>query len=617
MRVALVLLAANLVWAKGGPICSAQTVEEVKHFISARGDKLYDGDKEFRFISFNIPNLLLVEDNFATGYDSPFIWPDEFEIADALESVRQLGGTVVRTYVLSVVREGSGMGDTVFVLGPGKFNEEAFQVLDLVLKAAREKGIRVIIPFVDQWIWMGGRVQYAGFRGKQPDDFWTDEQIIGDFEETVRFVLNRKNTLTGVVYRDDPTILGWETGNEIDCPAQWTKRIAAFIKSIDSKHLVIDGYSLHGVRLESLNDENVDVVTTHHYPGPGRNLVEDIRQAREKSRGKKPLFIGEFGFVPVDEIKEVLNLTIDEEISGALLWSLRFHHRDGGFYWHSEPLGAGLYKAYHWPGFASGADYEEQAVIDLMRSKAFAIRGLSEPPLSAPSAPKLLPIDDPCAISWQGSAGASEYDVFRATDIDGPWEVVGKGICDTVYQYVPLFHDDSVEAGQSYYYRIAARNEGGQSPFSNVVGPVYVHHQTLVDECSDPSLVASEDQAEPTTGHDRKTREDRSRLKINPGGHVLYSVEEPISEWHVVAFFDGDAAMLKVTCSADGEEYVDCEYEHSDSGDAGADYGYLRHVVLHGKTLPAESRFLHIELPAESDGPAQLSRVVIHYGADQ
>ncbi|MCG6923140.1 MAG: hypothetical protein LJF15_18950, partial [Acidobacteria bacterium] len=46
-----------------------------------------------------------------------------------------------------------------------------------------------------------------------------------------------------------------------------------------------------------------------------------------------------------------------------LVWSLRSHRREGGFYWHSEPFGSGLFKAYHWPGFASGDDYDERDLL--------------------------------------------------------------------------------------------------------------------------------------------------------------------------------------------------------------------------------------------------------------
>ena len=105
------------------------------------------------------------------------------------------------------------------VLGQGKFNEEAFRTMDEVLAAANRTGVRLIIPLVDNWVWQGGRAEYAGFRGKTKDEFWTDPQLIADFEQTIRFILTRTNTISGVRYADDPSILCWETGNELPPPA--------------------------------------------------------------------------------------------------------------------------------------------------------------------------------------------------------------------------------------------------------------------------------------------------------------------------------------------------------------------------------------------------------------
>jgi mannan endo-1,4-beta-mannosidase len=612
MRCLLIFLAVFFLVEEISPAAAA----EIEHFITRRADKLFAGDHEFRFVSFNIPNLHLVEDDLSPGRETAWGWPNEFEITDALDSVDQMGGTVVRTYVLSVRKDGSDMGDHFYVTGPGKFNEEAFQVLDLALKLANEKGVRLIVPLVDQWWWMGGRQEYAAFRGKQADDFWTDEQIIRDFEETIRYVLNRKNTLTGAAYKDDPTIFGWETGNEIKPPHEWTKRIAAFIKSIDSQHVVIDGNSLQGVSQEQLDDPNIDVITTHHYPQPMGNFIEPVREAWQKCKGKKPYFVGEFGFIPADEVKEVLDLVVDEGMSGALIWSLRYHHRDGGFYWHSEPLGAGLFKAYHWPGFASGDAYEETETLHHVRNAAFAIRGLDVPPILKPEPPMLLPIDDPSAISWRGSVGAAEYDVLRSEIENGKWQTVGRGVSDAALPYAPLFNDESAEPGKSYYYSVMARNASGTSEPSNKVGPINVARRSLVDNCFDTSKVKIDGDVKFTTGEDRKTREDSHRLKFAPGGSITYEVTEPIAEFEIAAYFPNDEAKFEVSTSRDGNSFKACEFESQELSKTKNDYGYQRHAVLKGSKLPEDARFLQITYPAKSqaDTHAQMGRAVIHYG---
>ena len=53
-RVLSALVAAGL--AAGQAILAADSPPA--HFITAHDGKLFDGEREFRFISFNIPNLL-------------------------------------------------------------------------------------------------------------------------------------------------------------------------------------------------------------------------------------------------------------------------------------------------------------------------------------------------------------------------------------------------------------------------------------------------------------------------------------------------------------------------------------------------------------------------------
>jgi len=583
------------------------------HFVSRRGDQLLVGDEPLRFVSFNIPNLLVIEDAYSFTEPNPWRWPNKFEIDDALESVRQMGGQVVRTYVISVWREGSDMGETVHVRGPGQFNEEAFRALDKVLQVAREKGVRVIIPLVDNWKWMGGVPQYAAFRGKPPEAFWSDPELIADFKKTIDYVLNRRNIYTGIRYRDDPTIFGWETGNEIDATPAWTREIASYIKQLDPNHLVIDGRSLHGIAQWQLDEPHTDVVTTHHYPSRTPDFVPGIRAAQAAAKGRKPYFVGEFGFVETPRIKNSLDAVANEGVAGALLWSLRFHRREGGFYWHMEVgTGGNFYKAYHWPGFDSGSAYDEREVLRMMRETAFAIRGLEPPPREPPAAPKLLPIQHSSAISWQGAAGASGYDVQRAPQPAGPWTTIAENVSDADVQYRPLFRDPDARPGEVYYYRIIARNDAGVSPPSNVIGPVVDRWRTFVDECRDLALVhASQGNVAPRDDQPRRAQEDAHRLELAPGASITYRVDGPIQAWRVLAFAESAEAALEAAISVDGVVFSPVAVERRTFGSGPGDYGYLVPTRFEGQTV--EGHQLRITLPADSEAPLQISRVEIDW----
>ena len=108
---------------------------------------------------------------------------------------------------------------------------------------------------------------------------------------------------------------------------------------------------------EALADPNIDIVSSHHYPGPnkgGAEMAEEIRRFQVQIGGKKVYVVGEVGFIPLTGVEKVFASVIANGVSGAMIWSLRFHNRNGGFYWHTEGASGGAYKAYHYPGFSSG-----------------------------------------------------------------------------------------------------------------------------------------------------------------------------------------------------------------------------------------------------------------------
>jgi hypothetical protein len=583
----------------------------LQNFITARGGKLFDGEKEFRFISFDIPNLLEIEDNVAFTNENPWRLPDEFEINDALETIRSLGGTATRTYVITVERTNDTPEIPRHVLAPGKFDEPGFRALDQVLAAANRTGVRLIIPFVDNWPWMGGRAEYARWRGKTKDEFWTDPQVIADFEQTIHFILTRTNTITGVRYSDDKSILCWETGNEVASPASWTREIARYIKSLDTNHLVMDGFNSSVLRDESLEIPGVDIVTTHHYPGAQKSFAELIRANAQKARGKKPYLVGEFGFVGTAQMADAMTAIADSGASGGMLWSLRFRNRDGGFYWHSEPgLGGNLYKAFHWPGSALGADYDEINLMNLVRSNAFAIRGLPVPEIPIPAPPKLLPVADAGAISWQGSVGATSYQIERAAEKSGDWQIISSNVDEAFAQYRPQFADENVPAGK-WFYRVRAQNDSGLSEPSNVAGPVKVTTDTLVDELADFSKTQSHPGGWRIADRDcRAAKEDAHRAAGGAGDALVYQLPTAIESFRVFTFFPHAENDLKFSVSDDGQNFRAVAAQTETYFHGAGEYGYWRPVLFHAEKIRG-GKFLKIELTGET----QIGRVEISHDA--
>ncbi len=120
-----------------------------------------------------------------------------------------------------------------------------------------------------------------------------------------------------------------------------------------------------GSALQVYDIDEVDVMGgTYYLSDPLAKLEEGLALAG----GRKAIVVKEFGIVGDASFESVLAL-LDQLvyysgdpalgqgalISGALLWSLRGHARDGGFYWHYETSSDGTYPAsLHWPGFTAG-----------------------------------------------------------------------------------------------------------------------------------------------------------------------------------------------------------------------------------------------------------------------
>jgi hypothetical protein len=369
-----------------------------------------------------------------------------------------------------------------------------------VIALAHEYDIRLIVPFIASQSFerVRGVDEFAELAGKPGGAFWTDEEVKDDFRDLLRFVLNRRNTVNGILYKDDPAILAWQLGNEFNVyygdrklsEAEWSPRIlawsqemAAYIKTIDHRHLVMEAGGAD--RAVLLADPNIDIISDHLYEywnrlsGQPTDLAPFAAASRQTCRGIKPLIVDEFGMGATENLRKLMDTIVNDGISGGLMWSIRPHRSDGGWYYHNED--GSVFNSFHVPGFAAGYGFDETRMLDLLRREAYLIRNEEPPPPAPPSqAPVLIGQGD--GFTWRGSTGASSYTIERAENQDGPWTVLAVGLQDSVIVKVPqfesaspdaqvvrLYTDESKKAGNHYFYRLKAANAAGETGYSNVL----------------------------------------------------------------------------------------------------------------------------------------------------
>lgn len=596
---------------------SVSYAAEFSHFITAEGNILKDGKADYRFISFNVPTLNYQEDNLKFRETNPYRLPSEFEMRDIFATVKEMGGQVIRIYTIPVRNTGFPKESPTYVEAPNQFNEEAFKVTDMMLALANEYGIRIIFPLLNNRQWMGGRPNYAAFRGKTAEEFWTDRQLIEDFKATINFTLNRVNTITGVSYKDDKAILCWETGNELTSPEKWTFEITRYMKKLDPNHLVMDGWFSDDldeplVREASLNEWSIDMVSSHHYERDTTLVPGNIQRNIDLIKKRKVYLVGEFGFASTSSIQSTLDKVIAEpnDVMGALIWSLRHHNRDGGLYWHSEPLGAGLFKAFHWPGSNAGIAYDEENLMRMYRQKAFEIQNKDVPAVSLPLAPQMLPSNNVYSLNWRGSMGATGYNVERASHAKGPWTQIRFNVSEEEVPYFPLYNDDTAVIGQQYYYRVKAINPAGISKPSNSIGPITVNRLAKIDTMKNLGTVEDSKAIKSVMGGDRSFKELRYRLAGDYGSELTYSIPGTFQGVDIYAFEQTRFNYLEIQGSIDGKTWSVLPITPKSFVNSETNYSYWKPKLYAHHDMDKNFKFIKIFFKG---GVAQLGRVEILY----
>ncbi|HEU5237362.1 MAG TPA: hypothetical protein VFU37_09490, partial [Pyrinomonadaceae bacterium] len=250
-------------------------------FVQTAGGRFVVDRRPFRFVGANI--AVMYRDD------------DRARMPETLREAARMGIKVVRVWAF-----GEGGPNDVkpiadfkdwprthsFRKSPGEWNEAEFLFLDQILAESARNNLRVQLCLTNWWRDTGGVTQYlrwAGINGADDDrfpfginlekamQFYTSETTRRLYREHVEKIVTRCNTVTGILYRDDPTIFGYELINEGQClTGRWEERRAWFnemsnyLRSLDPDHLIAPGdwgYRSAAERREWLQDHmlpNID-----------------------------------------------------------------------------------------------------------------------------------------------------------------------------------------------------------------------------------------------------------------------------------------------------------------------------------------------------------------------
>src|SRR5215470_5365673 len=263
-------------------------------FVQVRNGRFMLDGKPFRFVGANVAVMYRDE--------------DRAHMPVTLRQAAQAGIKVVRVWAFGEggphdIKPMADFADWPrnhpFRWAPGQWNEEAFVHLDKVIAEAAKNKLYVQLCLTNWWRDTGGITQYLRWAGinDAADDrfpfginndkailFYSNPETRRLYREHLEKLATRRNTVTGVLYRDDPAIFGWELMNEAQViTGRWAERRAWL-----AEHAIpsIDYCDVHSYPRDD-HDSFVDS------PVALKEFI-DNRAAAAFSIGK-PLVFGEFG----------------------------------------------------------------------------------------------------------------------------------------------------------------------------------------------------------------------------------------------------------------------------------------------------------------------------------
>jgi mannan endo-1,4-beta-mannosidase len=167
------------------------------------------------------------------------------EVDATFSQIKDTQLQVVRVWGFGSVNEDPGPDTVYFQLlnSTGSYiNHEANGIprLDAVVHYAEAYGVKLVLPFVNNWSDLGGIESYTNAFGGNATSWYTDAKSQQVYKDYIKLLVNR--------YKCSSAIFAWELANEPRCHGcdtsviySWATKISEYIMSLDSNHMVTLG----------------------------------------------------------------------------------------------------------------------------------------------------------------------------------------------------------------------------------------------------------------------------------------------------------------------------------------------------------------------------------------
>ncbi len=228
-------------------------------------------------------------------------------------------------------------------------NEKILLGLDFLLVEMKKRNMVAVVCLSNFWPWSGGFAQYQKWAGdianidypmdtakaqdwdlymKNTAKFYSSTKAIDLYFQSIEKVINRKNSISNILYKDDVAIMSWQLCNEprgmnnVNDYLQWIDKSSSYIKQLDHNHLVSvgsEGFTPDKINngtpfIETHSFKNIDYITAHlwiqnwgwyqpqkhaeTYPLSKQHAIDYINEHIDLAfKMNKPFVLEEFGIM--------------------------------------------------------------------------------------------------------------------------------------------------------------------------------------------------------------------------------------------------------------------------------------------------------------------------------